>query len=406
MSIARIKSDLWKDAVPQVLSIGHTRGSESFRGLVECVFEPRVVHVRAIGLGCEARASIPCECGVKARVVVGDGPVEMITRTAGGFVEIDLEEKHVVFRSSGVQLRACRAPEVEFPPLKSANQRRLLLTNHDVQAWAVVDEATIDAQANDTIWMGVTPQNRGLYVSASAGVWAAMVRDGQDTQAIAVSAATMRKVRPQAGDVLNFCPDGLTVGRENVVYAVGALSSDRRMDTYPMVGNILLKEGARVRLSLPRVKRLREILRVVNMGADAKRLVPVLFRYDQGHLILWSESATITGMSVVPAEWVSGAHTWEIGLAGESVLATLGNCEEQIDLAVTADASTGAAMIWVKNVVSLRAALRVGHQDIPPALVRSLVADQGSAVQDQAQEEPDGPPDLDHPAEEDLPEPE
>ena len=384
--IARIGAGFWKEYIPSMLSIGGMRSPDTrLKDAVELVVAPNVTTFRMVGTGCEARVFLPSQSTGNHRVIISANPLSMISRAAGDFIELDTQDGKLVFASAGVQLSARLMPDMEFPSTKVAGERTLTLTEEDATAWAIVDEPTVDAKADDTIWFGITNGEGRLYVSAGASSWVAMVRDGQDTDAVPVSAVVMRKIRPQAGDIVGFCNLGLTLRRGHIEYVVGALSSNRRIDTYQLAASIIDKERHRIHLNVGQVARLREILKVVSMGADEKRLVPVLFRYEFGHLIVWSASQTITGISILTAEKVSGDEGWEIGIAGDSVLATLGNVKGELDIAVT-DGVAGAMLMWQGVTVSIRASLRVDHQPIPKDLIQDLIHHRHPEAQEEVPE--------------------
>ena len=326
-----------------------------------------------MGTGCEARVFLPADTKGTHRCIVGANPLSMMSRAAGDFIELDMQDGKLVFTSAGVQLSARVMPEMEFPSMKITVERTLTLTGEDVSSWAIVDEATIDAKANDTIWFGISPIDGRLYVSAGSSTWIAMVRDGQDEKAVPVSALVMRKIKPQIGDIVRFCNLGLTLQRGHIEYVVSALNSSCRIDTYKLANALIDKEEHRVQLSEGQVNRLREILRVVSMGADEKRLVPTVLRYEFGHLVVWSESQTISGVSVVGATMISGNEGWEIGVAGDAILSTLMNIKGGLDIAVTSGGTTGALMLWQGQTLSIRASLRVDHQPIPKDLILDLI---------------------------------
>ena len=417
MIIARIQAGLWKEYIPPMLSLGGTRfdresglSGDALKGMVDFTVDTSGVVLRMIGRGCEAVVRMPATVGLHGRWIIGCSPIEMVTRAANGLIRVEDLGPRLAFVSAGCRIEAQIAPSVDFPPMKVASDRRIMLVDQDRQAWAVADEPTTESNANDTIWIGITPQNHRLYVSGSSSSWVAMVRDGQDLQAISLPARIIRGISPKAGDVFSFSANGLIITRGMIEYSVGALSQDRKADTYPLAGNLIVKEQHRIRLNEGQVRRLGEILRVVNMGSDLNRLIPVLFRYEQGHIVIVGESQVVTGMGVVPAELVKGEEGWQIGLAGESILATLANFKGGVDISVTDGSKTGALMIWQGPLVSIRAALQVGHQDIHPDQIRRLI--EGQALPLEAQEdlpEPDDetPQCLDRhsPEHEDLPEP-
>lgn len=393
--IARIYPDPWKEFVPPLIAIAATRlDTARLRGLVEMQFLPNRVQMRVVGSGCEASLSIPAQVKKECRIVVSDVPISMITRAVEKAIDVLADGDRVVFQTSGVEISSSIAPDVEFPPEKVAKDRAVSLGPDDVLAWSVADEPTTEANADDTIWLGVTPQNKRLYASGSSTSWSAMVRDGQDLKAVAVPATILRRIKPAVGDCIGFCQDGITVRRSMIQYAVGALSS-RKIDAYPIFGNVLNRQASLIRLNEGAVKRLTEVIRVVNMGSELSKLIPVLFTYSDGFLYVASESTTISGVSCVKVRHVSGLRHWSIGIAGDSLFATLNNFRTGIDIGVTENPETGAMLVWNGKLVSARASLRVHHQ-LRPEDYRHLAESTGqtdpapaSPSEDLVMEEPE-----------------
>lgn len=405
--IAEVYCEPWKRHVPSMIAIGSTRlDTVRLRGLVEFWLLPNRCQMRVVGNGCEASLVLPAKVANPIRFVVSDVPVSMITRAAEADIQISIKDNRVVFHAAGVEISSALAPDVEFPPEKVAKDRAVSLDSRDVIAWAVADEPATTAQADDTIWLGVTPQNKRLYASASSSSWSAMVRDGQDLQSVPVSATIMRKIKPTAGDCIGFCPDGITVRRGMLNYAVGALAT-RKLDAYPILGNVLNRQAGLIHLNEGQLSRMIAALRVINMGSELSELIPVLVTYQDGVLYLGSESSTITGVSCVEVKHISGLRNWSIGIAGESLLATLLNFKSQIGIGVTDNPETGAMLVWSGNVVSARASLKVHHHLLPQDY-RHLEAaldrtPQAQSSPEEEMEEPGTP--HPHPAETEMLEP-
>lgn len=387
---ARLKADLWVRNVPHLVQITHSRLEHPLSGMVELSLENGKCTLRAVSHGIDGTLTIPAEVYLAGRWVIRASLVDMIARGGGEQIELAVHNNEFsAITARGMRVRSTVAKDMQFPAARTPPQRRVMATDDDAVAWAVVDEPTVNAQANDTIWMGVSPLNNGLYVSAASQSWAAMVRDGQDAQAIPVLASAIRRIRVLPGDILSFDQSGVTIDRSNLRYWVGVVQSPK-MDTYPLAEKIIGGEISRVKLTAFNMDRLRRSLKVLHMGSDVSNLIPIHIRYMSGHLFLQSESSTVTGTSAVRADLMRGVDKWEIGVAGDSLLATLSNLD-QAELAVNDDGrGVGALAVWRNRLVSIRASLRMQVSPLPVSEAMRLITQAAPAETASLPEVPSG----------------
>lgn len=384
---AIVNADGMHDAVRQLLSISSGRSTiNPFAGLIEVQVENGVCKLRAFGASVQVMATFAADVSQSGRCVVGSTPIAMIARATKSHIQMELSGNDLAMVSSGIRVNAAIQPDGHFPKQPDSGDRSILLTAVDVEAWSIVDEPTTAENADDTIWLGVSPLNPRLYASAAAGSWAAAVRDGQDASAIAVPASVLRKIRPQVGDVLRFSVGSLTIAREGITCWLSTLSRPA-IDRYPMMESLIGRSVSRVQLGEHGLSRLRTILSVLISGSEESKLIPVTFFFEQGHLFLVGQSSKVSTAAAIKAQLIKGEKTWRVAAAGEAILATISNLRPPVDFCVIGtDGATNALMIWNQHrVVSIRAGLRDNHQ-LPDQSQKSALMNQVDLGRQQAAE--------------------
>ena len=365
-------------------AIGFGRTSiNPLTGLVELSLGDGVCCLRACGAGVQLRSSFAADVSVSGRKIIDLMSLMMVARAAKSSIQVVLDGDRLVMSSQGIRVNSGVCPDVEFPKVDDKPLRSITLTDIDVEAWAIVDEPTVEQRADDTIWLGICPSNPRLYASASSGPWAGSVRDGQDQSAIPIPSSVLRKIRPRVGDVFAFDSKFLRVTRDSSVYHITVLSK-YAAEMYPRIDSIISKTFSRIHLNGYNADRLRSMLSVLLSGADESKLIPVTLYFEDNHLFLICESSRVSTCAAVPAQLVSGENKWRVAIAGETVLATLSNLGKAFDLCVIDGGETaGALIIWNANrVCSIRAGLRDNHQipDRPQRMALLNQVDQGRAL--------------------------